>query len=536
MSPWRWRLAACALAALLFGGLLARVLQQNGGRFTYSLDDPYIHLALSEELVRGHYGLEASEHAAPSSSVIWPWLLAPAAPFAFHEYVPLVLAALSLLVSAGLLDAILVRAGLDRSGRDRLWRLGWILLLLSFLNVVGIAFTGMEHSLAILCVLATVLGMVAPDRDGRGGRLGGLNPWLVLGVVLGPLVRYENAAVSVAALAPLAVRRRWLAAVLLGALAAVGPLAFSLYLRSLGLPWLPSSVLTKSAVVSGDGLSAALAAVRANFAVTLANPQGQVLLFLGALCLVRFALSFRRAAQSTSDVRADRGPALAGALLVLAHACAGRYGWWGRYEVYALLGAAALVLFLWRGALLALAARVPAWAGVPALAALFYLAMPALLRTTWRTPQACNNIYEQQFQMHRFALDYGAPLAANDIGWVAYRNPHYVLDVYGLSSERIRALRFSDDSAWLGNLLDEYGVRAAMLFEPWYRDVIPERWIRVGTLSMGGWRVLPAPTTVTFWATVEGEVPAVARALERLAPGLPPTASVHFERGIRSGG
>ncbi len=526
----RWRLAACALAALLFAGLFARVLRQNAGRFTYSLDDPYIHLALSEELARGNYGLHATEHAAPSSTVLWPWLLAPAAPFAFHEYVPLVLAALALLLSAGLLDAILVRAGLDRTRRDRLWRLGWILLLLSFLNVVGIAFTGMEHSLAIACVLATVLGML---DGGRAGGPGSLSPWLVLGVVLGPLVRYENAAVSAAALAHLALQRRWRAVLVLGALAAAGPLAFSLYLRSLGLPFLPSSVLTKSAVVSGAGPAAALAAVRANLAVSAQNPQGRVLLVLGALCLARFALALRR---GSTEGRAEGGPALAGALLVLGHACAGRYGWWGRYEVYALVGASALVLFLYRRPLLALAARVPPWAGLPVLAALSYLVMPALLRTTWRTPQACNNIYEQQYQMHRFARDYDAPLAANDIGWVSYRNPCFVLDVYGLSSERIRALRFSDDPEWLGRLLDEHGVRAAALFEPWYRDVIPGRWIRVGTLSMGGWRVLPAPTTVTFWATVEDEVPAIARALERLAPGLPPTAAVHLERGARSGG
>jgi len=519
-SRARWRLATLSLVALAFLLLLARVLVLNGGRFTYSLDDPYIHLALSEGIFHGHYGLNPGEPAAPSSSVVWPFLLAPAAPFAIHQYVPLVLALLSLLLSALLLDEILVRAGLDRDPRDRLWRLGLVLLLFAVLNVVGVAFTGMEHSLAIVFVLAAVLGAVEESRTGRVGA------WLVLGVVLGPLVRYENAAVSAGVLAYLCVRGRWRAALGLGALAAAGPLAFSLWLRSLGLPFLPSSVLTKSQVAAGGSVAAVLAAVRANVGVTLANPQGRVLLVLGALLLLRLV---------RSRSRAEAGPAVAGLVLVLGHACAGRYGWWGRYEVYALLGTAAWVLWAWRGALAALAARVPAWLGVPAAGALLLLVMPGLLRITWRTPQACNNIFEQQYQLHRFALDYDAPVAANDIGWVAYRNPRYVLDVYGLSSEEIRRQRFSDDAEWLGRLLDERGVRAAMLFEPWYADVIPARWVRVGTLTMGGWRVLPAPTTVTFWATVPEAAPAIARALEHIAPGLPATSRLRLAPGAEDG-
>ena len=516
-SVARWRLASLLLVAGLFAFLLVRVLQLSGGRFTYSLDDPYIHLALSEQIAQGHYGLEDGEPAAPSSSVVWPYLLAPFAPFAVHELVPLIVAGLSLLASVALLDALLVRAGLDRGPRDRLWRLGLVLGLVAFLNVAGVAFTGMEHSLAIALVLAVVLGTLDEARTGRIGA------WLVLGVVAGPLVRYESAAVSAAALVHLLVRRRWGAALALGTLAAAGPLAFSLHLRSLGLPLLPSSVLTKSEIVAGGSLAAALAALRTNLSITLENPQGRVLLALGALCLVR-------AVQARRDPR-EAGPALAGATLVLAHACAGRYGWWGRYEVYALVGAWAWTLLAWRAPLLALAARVPAWLGLPVAAGLSLVAMPALLRTTWRTPEACHDIYEQQYQMHRFARAYDAPVAANDIGWVAYRNPRRVLDVYGLSSEEIRALRFSDDPAWLGRLLDERGVRAAMLFEPWYRDVIPARWIRVGTLSMGGWRVLAAPTTVTFWATTEAEVAAIAAALEAIVPGLPPTARVRLEPG-----
>jgi hypothetical protein len=35
------------------------------GHFSYSLDDPYIHLALAQQIIRGHYGLNPGEVSAP---------------------------------------------------------------------------------------------------------------------------------------------------------------------------------------------------------------------------------------------------------------------------------------------------------------------------------------------------------------------------------------------------------------------------------------------------------------------------------------
>src|SRR5262245_54827593 len=66
-----------------------RALQQGG--FTYTLDDPYIHLALAENIARGHYGVNLGELSAPSSSVLWPFLLAPFARASWGDLAPLLL-------------------------------------------------------------------------------------------------------------------------------------------------------------------------------------------------------------------------------------------------------------------------------------------------------------------------------------------------------------------------------------------------------------------------------------------------------------
>ena len=86
------------VAAVAVSIELAAILVLNRGRFTYTLDDPYIHLALSEHLARLHYGVNAGEPSSPASSV-YPFLLAPIAALRVHEYAPLVLCVIALLQS-----------------------------------------------------------------------------------------------------------------------------------------------------------------------------------------------------------------------------------------------------------------------------------------------------------------------------------------------------------------------------------------------------------------------------------------------------
>ena len=85
---------ACVLWAIWLG---------THGHFTYSLDDPYIHLALAEQLVHGHYGINATEISSPSSSVVWPYLLVFLSGSRFHPYVPLIWNLLAGLGSATLI-------------------------------------------------------------------------------------------------------------------------------------------------------------------------------------------------------------------------------------------------------------------------------------------------------------------------------------------------------------------------------------------------------------------------------------------------
>ena len=54
---------ACLLALFLVSVRFA------GGVLIYSLDDPYIHLALARTIQQGGYGINVGEWASPSSSI-----------------------------------------------------------------------------------------------------------------------------------------------------------------------------------------------------------------------------------------------------------------------------------------------------------------------------------------------------------------------------------------------------------------------------------------------------------------------------------
>jgi hypothetical protein len=85
-----------AVTGVILLGLFLSILKLNNGTFIYTMDDPYIALALSGQIRHGNYGINAGVHAAPDSSILDPFLLAPASGTPIHPYLPLILNCLAL--------------------------------------------------------------------------------------------------------------------------------------------------------------------------------------------------------------------------------------------------------------------------------------------------------------------------------------------------------------------------------------------------------------------------------------------------------
>jgi hypothetical protein len=485
-------LGAALVAALCFGFLLVDALTAGEGALFYTLDDPYIHLALAQRLQHGLYGINPGEPASPASSILFPFLLVPLADRATGAWLPL---AMNL---AAMLATVLVMA--------RLWfiagarRYGVMLLTIAStlaLNWIGIAFTGLEHSLHVLASLAVVLGLWLVLTEQR------LAWWFVLALIAGPALRYEGLAVSGAALIVLWLAGERRAAIGVGTAIAAIVGGFSVFLMAQGLPPLPSSVLVKQA----GGVAAQLRA-------TASDPSGWLLI----IAALAFAATLARARE-----RRTRLVALFGLLVALAHMFAGRYGWLARYEIYALSSVLAAGVLAAQAPLAALFARrapLPA----AALSLVVLVAGGHLLYATAGVPRASRGIFEQHAQMRRLAVDHlRGPVGVHDIGLVSVGNPQTVLDYWGLASDAMRRTRTDPARPrdWMERAARAHDVDLAMLYARVFAPEIPPGWVVLGRLHLAT-PPLVLEDTVTFYATRAAAVPALRAAITAWAPGLPP--------------
>ena len=496
-------------ALVVFAALQTLAYVIAGGVFEYPLDDVYIHLAMAEQIGVGGYGVNAGEYSSAASSPLYPLLLLPFAGEEAQRFVPFVVNVAGLILMAWLWGLILVQAGYDQ-GRKRFY--GVVLACLGplALNMAGLAFVGMEHALHAAASLAIVYGLLRMIDEGR------VDWFLIAGVFFAPLFRLEGLALSLVATGLIFAAGHYRSALIALFLAVVPIICFSIFLMTLGLSPLPNSVLTK---LGGNSLGHLDWTTRffRTIAKNMATAPGRLLAFE---VIVAFGLILIPGLLKNPLHRAF---ALAIALAGLAHLCFGQVGWLHRYEPY--------VLITLMGGLLALVPRASSMLTVVPVAlalmisAMFYV--PKLLTDLAPNPRA---IHAQQQQMSRFTKDYWqAPVAVNDLGWVAWRNPNYVLDLWGLASDEARELRLSENIApgWAGALTDRHDVELAMVYESWLENAVGEDWIKLGILhafvgfaTVGGY-------DITFYATTPDAAERLVPLLKSFSETLP--APIHFE-------
>ncbi len=126
-----------------------------------------------------------------------------------------------------------------------------VVVLCIAINCVGLIFAGLEHSLHLLTSIAVVLGL-ASVLDGRAA-----SRWLIFGIVLLPLWRFEGLPLAGLAILALAAVGQYRAAAVALSAVAVTLGSYVAAMLIMGLPPLPSSVLVKSELARNmtEGLS-----------------------------------------------------------------------------------------------------------------------------------------------------------------------------------------------------------------------------------------------------------------------------------------
>lgn len=477
--------------------IFLEIVGANHGVLTYTLDDPYIHLALAENIRDFHYGVNLGEYSAPSSSILWPILISM---LSVAETAPLVFNILITMLSIYMVAIQLPEPeGKSLSG----FLLGGVFsfLFVYSTNAVGLVYTGMEHSLQVLCVIATCYGMQEIGKTNK------VPLWFVVVVVVSPLVRYENMAISASAIMYLALIGQFRASAITSIVMISLLAGFSMYLNYLGLGYFPSSILAKSSIVEGSG--GRMESLMSNFTSNISHSSGYFLFF--SLILGVASLVFRRNRRAISLV-------IVLFLGVLMHLLLGRHGWFNRYEIYSLVFSICILFLIYKDEL------TRPWKYkmvVSGVVVVFIFFGRNYLFDLVEVPQASNNIYSQQFQMHRFVTEYYKnPVAVNDLGWVAYENDNYVLDLWGLASFEALKSRLNEEHDWIERITQEKDVRLVMVYKPWFPK-LPKSWVKIGDLETSGKLVTPAYYKVSFYSTNPDEVPYLKELILRYSKTLP---------------
>ena len=158
---------------------------------------------------------------------------------------------------------------------------------------------------------------------------------------------------------------------------------------------------------------------------------------------------------------------------------------------------------------------------MPALVVWFAYASLDGMIATLTTPLGSRNIADQQKQMAIIARDYlDEPVAVNDLGFVSFYSPRYVLDLGGLASyEALKARANPASDTWIADLMERHQGRAGHgLRRPVPRR--PANWIRVATLHLPLPWVTVGGDEVAFYSTSPEAANRLRQALEQLPQEL----------------
>ncbi|MGE5530546.1 MAG: hypothetical protein ACM3VW_00345, partial [Bacteroidota bacterium] len=236
------------------GWLLVKAQAAGLGHNLYTLDDPYIHMAMARNLAQhGVWGITQYSFSGSSSSLLWTLLLAGLFRIiGLQAWLPLALNVLSAGGIVLLLSHIMPR---PRTAGDAVVSAAAMAGIAILTPLPSLVFFGMENTLHVL--LAVALCYVASrELTAPSSKPHLLLPALAM---LAVMARLESLFIVSGIMILLAVRRQWSNALLTGAAAILPVVVYGLISRYHGWMWLPNSVLVKGNMPQMDLAHYALA-------------------------------------------------------------------------------------------------------------------------------------------------------------------------------------------------------------------------------------------------------------------------------------
>lgn len=514
-----------ALGAAVFLALLTTLavksLQVNAGHLIYTLDDPYIHMAIAKNLAtHGVFGVTQFSFSSSTSSPLWTLLLAACYRlWGVSDWIPGILATLFALAALYSTDSLCRLLNVGVIGRSIL-----CLAVVYFTPLVPVVSTGMEHAmhlfLAIVLIKTTIRFVLYP-----GGRT---LVYMCFGGFLAVAARYE----SLFLIAPLAFwllcTKQWRGATMLVISSFLPVAAYGAFSVMNGSYLLPNSLILKGHFADVAGAKAIINALGYHgFGILIGTSH----LYVTCIILLLGSLLW---------CRERHLPIVALCIVssIMLHLQFASTGWFYRYEAY-LVGVSLPVIWgLYFGFRETVLPPIPDRIKIRYWIALFgctvLLVWPLHRRAKESLEQvvrASNHIYRQQYHMGDFLKKMypsGVRVACNDLGAVSYYADADILDLWGLGTiEVTRAKRMGKyNSNAIEHLLKQRRTEVVMVYSNWFNDIWPKSLIPVAewtaTNNYFG-------KTVTFYALSEEGAKDMGDRLREYQGLLPNSVEVRYE-------
>ncbi len=508
-SGWprkHWPLfVALSLYGIAIFILLYLSIQQNQGQLIYPLDDSYIHMSIAKNAaVYGVWGVTRYGFTSSTSSPLWTFLLALAYRIAgVNDVLPLILNVFFGVLTISAVYVILVRS----INHPRSLYILFILLAVVFVTPLPtLTVIGMEHVLHTLLTVCFVYISVETLANPINSSWKDYTRLSILAALV-VASRYEGLFVVCVVCLLFWLRKKVSYAVGIGGTALMPIVLYGIWSVTQGWYFLPNSLLLK-----GQAPSFSLASI-VDFAYSALTKilTNQHILFLLLTSLLFLFFYFSPERKIAYIQRQYANGVFVGTLLL--HMLFAQTGWLYRYEAYLVLlgmvtiGIAASDLLpssIWKINW----QMVPRYVAASLLVVILVQPFGARAITSFEdTPQASNNIYEQQYQMGRFLQQFyqGQTVALNDIGAVSYLADIRLLDVWGLGSLEPAQFKLEKrySQADVESLAQKSGVIIAIAYEPYLLKLgsgkmsIP--WVRVGQWKIPN-NIIAAYNTVSIYA------------------------------------
>lgn len=493
-------------------------LKINDGIFIYALDDPYIHLKIATNLITyGTFGINPNEFSTCSSSPLWTLILAGLVKLFgnsdMHSFV--------LAIITSILTIIIAYIFLKKYLTPQ-WQITLSLLIAIFSAPLPLlCFIGLEHTLH--CGLTILYIYFASDYLANKERKQSIC-WLMFITPILTAIRYESAFIVAVVTILFFIRRMPLKALFIAGLGILPLLIMGLISLSNGWFLLPTTILLKGNYPKGNIIFYILKIL---FYTPLSH------LFSNYHLSILFSFSFIILIVNRWKKKRFWEPLnIANLIFIIItyfHCQFSSVGYFYRYEAYLVFSGTIISMinffYLINPYLDKYFLKVSLLKKIVVTLSFIFVISPLLIRAIssyYRIPQACKNIYEQQYQSAMFLKEFypKASVVINDIGAMSYYNDIEVIDVWGLATKEIARAKLEGnyDSTTIKKIFEEKKPNIAIIYESWFEGInsLPSDWKKLAS-----WKILDnivcGDDQISFWAKDSLEIQKLKMSLEKFS-------------------